>query len=160
MNYLKFKPNSYVQSTISSSIASSIDIDDTSVVSNVNNAGNQSRTELDSHTNMVVMGRNAAVIQETGTTAQVNAFSPECSALQEVRIVDAVVKWECPYTNNPYLLLFHNALHVPLMENNLLPPFIVREAAVEINDVPKIHVEDPTVRAQHLLPRTGHKNTP
>jgi hypothetical protein len=30
------------------------------------------------------------------------------------------------------------------MKNNLLPPFILRQAGVEVNDVPKIHVPEPT----------------
>ena len=29
------------------------------------------------------------------------------------------------------------------MDNNLLPPFIIREAGVIINNTPKIHIEDP-----------------
>ena len=31
------------------------------------------------------------------------------------------------------------------MDNNLIPPFMLREMGVSVNDVPKIHMEDPTV---------------
>ena len=34
-------------------------------------------------------------------------------------------------------------MYVPYMDINLIPPFIVREAGVVINDKPKIHVSDP-----------------
>jgi len=50
------------------------------------------RTELDSHANMIVVGKNASVFSRV----------------------------------------------------NLVPPFILREAGVLMNDVPKIHVKDPT----------------
>ena len=30
------------------------------------------------------------------------------------------------------------------MKNNLLPPFILRQAGIEVNDVPKIHTNEPT----------------
>ena len=32
-----------------------------------------------------------------------------------------------------------NALHVPSMNHNLVPPFILRESGLIVNDVPKIH---------------------
>ena len=35
-----------------------------------------------------------------------------------------------------------NALYVPSMEINLIPPFIVREAGVVINDKPKTYFSD------------------
>ena len=38
-----------------------------------------------------------------------------------------------------------NALYVPSMDINIIPPFIVREAGVVINDKPKIHVSDPSL---------------
>ncbi len=31
------------------------------------------------------------------------------------------------------------------MDNHLIPPFIMREAEIVVNDVPKIHVVDPDV---------------
>ena len=31
------------------------------------------------------------------------------------------------------------------MEHNLIPPFIMREAGLEVNKCPKIHCDDPTV---------------
>ena len=42
-----------------------------------------------------------------------------------------------------YLLIVLNALHVQTMSHNLIPPFILREAGVKVNDKPKIHCSDP-----------------
>ena len=42
-----------------------------------------------------------------------------------------------------YVLLFQNALHVPTLEHNLIPPFILREARITVNDTAKIHKDNP-----------------
>ena len=34
-----------------------------------------------------------------------------------------------------------NVLYVHSMTNNLIPPFLMREAGLKVNDVPKIHIE-------------------
>ena len=65
--------------------------------------------------------------------------------MESVPIVDAVMKWTCPHTDETHLLLMKNALHVPSMSHNLIPPFVMREAGIRVNDVPKIHCEDPDV---------------
>jgi hypothetical protein len=105
-----------------------------------------SRTELDSHANMVVVGKHCLVIEWSGRTAIVNPFTPNYEALTEVPIVDAAIRYECPFSGKEYVLLVQNALHVPAMDNNLIPPFVMREAAgLIVNDSQKIQVKEPTV---------------
>jgi hypothetical protein len=53
--------------------------------------------------------------------------------------------YDCPTSGKQYILLVRNALHVPAMEQNLIPPFVMREAGIVVNETPKIHVNDPTV---------------
>ena len=101
-----------------------------------------SRTELDSHANMPVVGCNAYVISTSKETASVAPYTPDYEAM-EVPIVDAAVLYECPYSGNRIILIVRNALYVPAMRNNLIPPFIMREKGVVVNDVPKIQLEDP-----------------
>jgi hypothetical protein len=50
-------------------------------------------TELDSHANMAVIGNNCEIIADSGKTANVRAFTPDCETLDSIKIVDAVVKW-------------------------------------------------------------------
>ena len=101
------------------------------LLSNVNRdpdnaiSNKDSRTELDSHANMPVLGRHAYVISETGQIADVNPFTPDYNSMQ-VHIVDSAVQCECPYTGDTYILVIRNALHVPSMKNNLMPPFVMR----------------------------------
>ena len=59
--------------------------------------------------------------------------------------MDATVRYDNPYNGKSYILVLRNALYVLLMDNNLIPPFMLREMGVTMNDVPKKHKEDPTV---------------
>ena len=95
----------------------------------------ESCMELDSHANMPVLGKDAYIIAETGKKVDVSPFTPDYKPLT-VPLVDANVKYDNP-------LVLHNALYVPSMEHNLIPPFMLREMGVTVNDVPKIHKEDP-----------------
>ena len=103
------------------------------------------RTELDSHANMVVVGRNTAIINDTGRTAEVSPFTPDCSSLQNVPVVNAAIGYDCEHAGESYLLVVMNAISVPSMDHNLIPPFIMREAGIDVKSTPKIHVEDPCV---------------
>ena len=101
------------------------------------------RTELDSHANMPVIGRNARVISTSDKTCDVKAFSPEIRPLK-VKMVDAAVEYICPYSGQSYILVIRNGLYVPSMAHNLIPPFIMREVGIRVNDTAKIHLSNPT----------------
>ena len=103
----------------------------------------ESRTELDSHANMPVVGRHAYIVAETGRTVDVSPFTPDYEAIT-VPLVDAAIQYDSPYTGETYILIIRNALHVPKMKNNLLPPFMLREAGITVNEIPKIQVDQPS----------------
>ena len=84
----------------------------------------RSRTELDSHANMPVVGRHSFVLADSGKTIDVNPFTPDYKPLQ-VPMVEAAVKYMCIFEGKEYILIIWNALHVPKMENNLLPRFVM-----------------------------------
>ena len=98
-----------------------------------------SRTELDSHANMPGIGMNAYICE----TVDVAPFSPDYKSIS-VELVDVALKYECPYSGEIKILIIRRGLHVPSMTCNLLPPFMLREAGITINEVPKIHVTSPT----------------
>ena len=104
----------------------------------------ESCTELDSHANMPVVGKHAYIIAETSKKVDVSLFTPDYQPLT-VPLVDTTVRYDNPYNGKSYILVLRNELYVPLMDNNLIPPFMLREMGVTVNDVPKIHKEDPTV---------------
>ena len=72
---------------------------------------------------MCVVGSEVTILQHTEKSADVWPFSKKCSKLVEVPIVDAAIAYDCPFTSKTYILLIHNALHVPSMKHNLIPYF-------------------------------------
>ena len=99
--------------------------------------------DLDSHANMAVVERHAYILSDTGRTAEVNPFMPDYKLMQ-VPIINAAVQYECPYSGTLHVLVIRNALHVPSVRHNLVPPFMIREEGIQVNDTPKIWVNDPT----------------
>ena len=112
-------------------------------VSNEDTEARFSRIELDSHANIPVVGSEDYIIDRTGKQASVYPYSPEYDPLS-VPIVDAAVLYECPFTGKNVILVIRNALHVPSMRHNLMPPFIMREAGIQVREITKIHTEDVT----------------
>jgi hypothetical protein len=96
--------------------------------------GEESRTDLDSHANMSVVGSGAHVLVDHNKTCDVSLYSPDYQPM-EVPLVDAAVRYD--RDGRVYILLIRKALYVPSLDHNLLPPFMVREAAVK-----KRHSED------------------
>ena len=98
-----------------------------------------SKSELDSHTNMVVLGKHSFVFEGTGRTCNVKPFHSKLGLVENVPIVDGAVAYDCPYTRTTYILIARNALHLPSMEYNLIPSFIMRAGGVTVNDTAKIY---------------------
>ena len=73
---------------------------------------------------------------------EVNPFTPQCKAMT-AKLVDGVLLCDCPYSGKSYVLVVQNAIHVPSMANNLIPPFMMREARIMVNEKAKIHEDDP-----------------
>ena len=98
-----------------------------------------STTEMDSHTNMAVVGSNATKIQDTGHYADVNAFANDVGQMKRDPIKDMAIAYDFPYQKKTFLFIIKNVLHVPSMNHNLIPPFILDEAGLEVYTKPKIH---------------------
>ena len=93
---------------------------------------------------MIVLGKHAYIFEHTGRSCTVTPFTMSLGAATNVPVVDAAVAYECPYTFKTYILIARNALHIPQMENNLVPPFIMRAGGVTVSDTAKIHCKEPT----------------
>ena len=99
--------------------------------------GINSRTELDSHANMVVLGVNCFVFDTVhGRTCDVEPFNRTLGTAKQVPIVDAALAYDCPYSQQTYLLIVRNALYIKSMMNNLIPPFILQEAGLQLLVLP------------------------
>ena len=103
------------------------------------------KSELDSHANMVVLGKECFIFESTGKTCNVEPFSSELGIAENIPIVDAALAYDCPFTHETYILIVRNALHINSMNHHLIPPFIMREAGLKVNDIPKMHYTDPSI---------------
>ena len=101
------------------------------------------RTKLDSHANMVVIGKNAHILGSSGRTASVSPFTTAYNALEDIPIFDAAIAYDCLYIGQTYILVCCNALHITSIVHNLIPPSIMREANIVVSEVPKIQTKNP-----------------
>ena len=100
-------------------------------------------TELDSDANMMVLGKNCFIFNNIYRhTCDVELFNKNLGMAKQIPVFDAALTYNCPYTHETYLLIVRNALYVKLMENNLVPLFIMREARLLVRDTLKIHLND------------------
>ena len=67
-----------------------------------------------------------------------------------------MLAYDCKRTKQVYLLVLRNVLYIESMDDNLIPPFILREAGLIVNERAKIYwepgtttEEDHTIREQH-----------
>ena len=104
-----------------------------------------SKTRLDSHAITPVVGYNTYVWKDTGKTVNVGGFTKALGSLKAVPVVDAIVVYECPYSNQSYLLMIYNALYVAENPDNYISPFHIREAGVSVDTTAKLHCDDPCV---------------
>ena len=86
---------------------------------------------------------NAYILSKIGETVDVAPFTPDYKPIS-VEFLDAALKYECPYSGEIKILIIRRGLYVPSMTHNLIPPFMLREVGITINEVPKIHVTSPT----------------
>ena len=81
------------------------------------------RTDLDLHTNMVVLGRNAFIFESTRKKYPVKPFSSELGITDNIPIVDGAIVYDFQCSKQAYILIICNALYIPTMQHNLIPPF-------------------------------------
>ena len=116
-------------------------IGDTSLTNDVGENG--SCTELDSHANnMCVLGKQCYVLSCSGKSVDVGAFTESAGGLNEVPIVDTMLAYDCKMTNQVYSLVLRMRTviyYIECITDNLIPPFILREAGLIVNKRAKIH---------------------
>ena len=87
---------------------------------------------------MLVLARNYCIVNYSRKTAEVQPFSPEHKSLVEVPIVNSVMQCDDPYLGETCMLVCKEALHIPAMKHNLIPPFLIRDDSLTVDDLPKM----------------------
>ena len=102
-----------------------------------------SATELDSHADSPVVGRFTRTLEDTGIQASVSGFTSDLGKPLTVPVVNAAVAYDCEFTGETRIMIICNALHFKNMEVNLIPPFMMRLAGIEVNECPKFLSKQP-----------------
>ncbi len=110
----------------------------------VGSYGCLSVTELDSHANMPFAERDCTIISRSGHHATVTLFFADLPVMEQVEIGDVAIAYDDPYSLRTFLLVIWNALLISSMDQNLLPPFLVREASLFLDEPPKFQSTDLT----------------
>ena len=93
-----------------------------------------------------MVGRNVLVLSDSGQRANVTGFTKELGKCVSVPIVTAVIAYTDEYVGTTSITIIYNALHIKNMENNLIPPFMMRLAGVEVDECPKFMCKNPIER--------------
>ena len=103
------------------------------------------RLELDSHADSPVLGKSAVIIKKTDRRVSVRGFADEIGKTISVPVVDGVLAYDCEFTGETVLMIIRNALHVPSMNNHLIPPFMMRLAGLDVNECAKFLAKKPNI---------------
>ena len=94
---------------------------------------------------MVVLDSNSFVFGSTGRTWNVQSSSSDIGMAKNAPTVDRHLACDYPFPGEVCVLDLTNALYVPSMDHNWIPPFIMRASSVITNDFLKIHYKEPSV---------------
>ncbi|EJK65892.1 hypothetical protein THAOC_13210, partial [Thalassiosira oceanica] len=120
-------------------------------------ASRPSMTELDSHANWSAFGDDSTDLVLTGRTVQVQGYDPS-QGHQSLSIRHKAVAHDCPYTGRTFICIANNSLHLNGARTNLIPPVLLREAGLIVNDTLKQHVQDPSSDDHCIIcPTTNQK---
>ena len=86
---------------------------------------------------MVVDGPQCKIFDKTWKNRTVNSFSESAGQMDNAPIVDVAVAYDCTSKSKTYGHLMHKSLYIQELYVNLIPPFIMREAGVIVEECPK-----------------------
>ena len=91
-----------------------------------------------------MVGRFARILEDTGSRASVSGFTSDLGKPLTVPVVNAAIAYDCEYTGETRIMVVCNALYFKNMEVNLIPPFMMRLAGIEVNECPKFLAKTPS----------------
>lgn len=86
-------------------------------------------TELDSHANIGVVGKDVTVYEDTGRTVDVSNFMDSSPSVCGKKIVNAIMAHDDPYSGETIMCIAPGVMQVDEMNHNLLPPFLYEKQA-------------------------------
>ena len=113
--------------------------------------------KLDSHADTCVAGGNMVVLEHTGTTVDVNPYTPEYNALTNIEVATCATAVTCPTTGQNYVLVFGQMLHFgDQLPYSLLCPNQICSKGHTVDDTPRQF--DP--KSTHLITFRDYNGNP
>ena len=93
------------------------------------------KTEMDSHADTTVAGRNCVVMKYTERSCDVSPYSDEYEAVKGVPVVQAATGYTSKNGRN-YILILNKALWMEHLDHSLVNPNQLRQYNCEVQDNP------------------------
>ena len=103
------------------------------------------RTELDSHADTSVVGKESALfIHDYETPVLVHGYTEEVGSSSNCCVVSTVIAYDHPEMGDVYMLVIHQAIQIVEMQKNLVCPMELCDHGLAVNDEPKYMALNPT----------------
>ncbi len=113
-------------------------------------------TNLDSHANTCVVGEHVLIDHVLDKKVNVTGFDPSQGKVKDLDLASAALACHCPTTGEVNVLMAHQSVHVPTMENDLLCPMQMRMNDVELHECPKCMEDKPSDMSHSLRLTNEH----
>jgi hypothetical protein len=101
------------------------------------------RSDIDNHSDAIVLGKHCLVLNDFDRPVEVQGYDPG-GPIYTARTITGAVGYQDRVTGGIVILIFHQALHLPHLEHNLISPFPLREYGLLVHETPKFQTENPT----------------
>jgi hypothetical protein len=113
------------------------------------------RSDLDSHADCCVCGKEVLVFSDFEREVTVNGWDPEVET-QSLSIVSAAMGYTIPECGKTVLFVAHRSILSPSLSHNLLSTMQMRLHDVIVNETPKFQSLNPTKLSQSISARGDH----
>ena len=103
---------------------------------------------------------NAFIFHSTIRTCSMKPLSNELGIDDNLPIVDGCISYYYQYSHQTYILIIINSLYISTMHHNVIPLFSMREGGEIINNIPKIHCNDPRSNDHYISFERNDSKTP
>ena len=106
------------------------------------NGHRSGRCKMDSHADTCVAGSNCVVLEFTGRTAEVEAYSPDYPSKQ-IPIATVATAYDCPTSGATFVLIINEALYFgDSLPFSLISPNQLRDNDVHVDERHRQHAPD------------------
>jgi hypothetical protein len=122
------------------------------------NPPRDSRTELDSHADTWVCGRNSLITAMTDEYVDLSPFAATLGTMSRKPVCSHALAWDNVHDGTTIILMIHQSISVPEMENNLACPMQSRMNDVTIHECPKFLDRSVTDKSHTIIIPTEEGN--